>query len=179
MSTSPRHLAAGRAGFTLAEILILVLILAIMAAVVIPNIGSAADVELSSAAQVLVSDLENTRSMALTAQVPYSLIFNTTKTSYKVATDYAGGAYDTTTAVPNPARSNATYEVTPAALNGAQDVTVFDVEFGTSPFQTYVTFNSDGTATPAGYVTLKAGSSYIKVSVDDLTGAVTAASWHP
>ena len=179
MNTNLRHAATGRAGFTLAEILILVLILAIMAAVVIPNIGSAADSELSSATQVLMSDLENTRSLALTTQAPYSLLFNPGLTSYKVATNYAGGAYATTAAVPSPTQSKANYEVFPAALNGAQDVTVFAVSFGTTPVQTYVTFNSDGTATPAGYVTLQAGGSYMKVTVDDLTGAISAAPWHP
>ena len=179
MNTALRYLAMGRAGFTVAEILIVVLVLAIMAAIVIPSIGTSADAQLTSAAQVLVTDLENTRSLALTGQVPYTLLFNTTKTSYKVATDYAGGAYTATQAVPHPVQGHALFEVTPAALNGMQDVTVFEVKFGPSPYQTYVTFNSDGTAAPAGHVTFKAGGNYIKVSVDDLTGVVTAASWHP
>ena len=57
------------------ELLIVIAVLVIAAAIVIPSIGSAADTQAVSAARVLGSDLEVTRSLALTTQQPHSLVF--------------------------------------------------------------------------------------------------------
>ncbi len=158
------------AAFTLIEILIVVLVLAIVAAIIVPNIGTAADSQVVSAARVVQSDLEVARSLALTTQHSHSLVFSPDRRSYKVVADYGGGAYASAVAVTHPVDPSKTFEVTLASLNGMEAVTVFAVNFGG---QTYVTFQSLGDAVAPGSITLRAGDCEIVVSVEGLTGIVT------
>ena len=159
-----------RAAFTLVEILIVVLVLAIAAAIVIPNIGSANDSQATSAAAVLQSDLEVARSMAMTTQQPYSVVFSPDRLSYKVVANYTGVAYDAAVAVDHPVLKGKPYEVRLNGLSGAAGVTVTSVAFGG---QTYVTFLSLGDPVAGGSVVLCAGNCVVTVSVEGLTGIVS------
>jgi len=159
-----------RAAFTLVEILIVVLILAIAAAIVVPNIGSANDSQATSAAAVLRSDLEVARSLAMTTQQPYSVVFSPDRLSYKVVANYAGVAYAAAVAVDHPVIKGKKYEVRLNALNGAPGVSVTSVAFGG---QTFVTFQSLGDPVAGGSVVLRAGNCVVTVSVEGLTGIVS------
>ena len=117
----------------------------------------------------LQSDLEVARSLALTTQVPYSLIFSTDLQSYKVVANYAGTAYASTAAVNHPVNVGQTYEVKLSGLNKMSSVSVTNVNFGG---HTYVTFDSLGTPASAGTVTLQGGSVTMIVTVQSLTGIV-------
>ncbi len=161
-----------RAAFTLAEILIVCLVIVISALVIVPNIGSASNTQAVSAAAVLHSDLEVTRSLALTTQVPYSLVFSPDLQSYKVIANYTGTLYTSTTAVNHPVNIGQTYEVKLANLNKMSLVTVTNVNFGNL---TYVTFDSLGTPSSAGTITLQGGAVTMVVTVQSLTGVVTVA----
>jgi len=157
-------------GFTLVELLIVIAVLVIAAAIVIPSIGSAADTQAVSAARVLGSDLEVTRSLALTTQEPHSLVFSPDLQSYKVVANYGGEAYATVVAVPHPVTAGRQFDVTLARQNGMDAVRIAGVSFGGS---TYVTFDSQGEPSSAGAVTVESGQVQMQVSVAALTGAVT------
>ena len=159
-----------RAAFTLVEILIVVLLLAIAAAIVIPNIGSAAGSQATSAAVVLQADLEVARSMAMTTQQPHSVVFSPDRQSYKVVANYTGVAYASAVAVNHPVQKGKPYEIRLNGLNGAADVSVTSVVFGG---QTYVTFQSLGAPVAGGSVVLGAGNCVATVSVEGLTGIVS------
>jgi prepilin-type N-terminal cleavage/methylation domain-containing protein len=161
---------ADRPAFTFIEILLVVFVLAIAAAIIIPNIGSAADSQVVSAARIVQADLEVARSLAVTTQHPHSMVFSPDRRSYKVVADYDGGAYAAATAVAHPVNQGKQFEVALAALSGMDAVTVFAVNFGG---QTYVTFQSLGGPAAAGSITLRAGDSEMVVSVEGLTGIVT------
>jgi prepilin-type N-terminal cleavage/methylation domain-containing protein len=162
----------GAGGFSLIELIIVILILAIAAAVVVPQIGSAAESQVTGAARLVASDLEAARSLAVTTQQPHSLVFNPARTAYKVAQNYTGGEYVSTPAIAHPVRAGQVYEVDLARQNGMGRVTVTAVNFGGA---TYVTFNSRGEPSSAGQVTLQAAPFEMAVSVEALTGNIEVA----
>jgi prepilin-type N-terminal cleavage/methylation domain-containing protein len=160
------------AAFTLVEILIVVLVIAIGAAIVIPNIGTSANTAVVSAARVVQSDLEVARSLALTTQNPHSVVFSSDLQSYKVVMNYSGGPYASTLAVNHPVNQGQVYQVTLPALNGMSKVQVTNVTFGAG---TYVTFQSTGDPVTSGSITLKGGTVQMVITVEGLTGLVTVA----
>lgn len=157
--------------FTLIEILVVLVVLAIAAAVVIPKIGTAGDAQSVGAARVLQADLDMTRSLAVTSQTPHTLVFNADRTAYKVVANYVGGLYSLLTAVPHPVKAKKTFEVRLAGLNGMGKVRV-TAAFGTAGF---VTFSSQGDPSAAGTVTLQAGETEMQIQVQALTGRVSVA----
>ena len=157
-------------GFSLVEILVVIVILAIVAAVVIPNIGSGADSQAIGAARVVKSDLEVARSLAVTTQQPHSLVFSPDRQSYKVVANYAGGAYASAVAVAHPVVAKKAFEVNLVSLNGMSGVTVVSASFGGAA---YVTFNAQGDPSAGGIVTLRAGATQMQIEVAVLTGTVT------
>jgi type II secretion system protein H len=159
-----------RGGFTLVELLMVVAVLIIAAAIVIPNIGSAADAQAVSAARMLAADLEVARNLALKTQRPHTVLFRSDRQAYKVVADYGGEAYASATAVDHPVISGRTFEIVPADRNGTGAVEVLSVSFGGN---TYVTFNELGEPSAPGTITLQAGETQMQITVAGLTGSVT------
>lgn len=62
-------------GFTLAEVLLVVLLIAIAAMIAVPMIGSTDSMQIRSAANMIASDLEYAKSMAISRQENYSVVF--------------------------------------------------------------------------------------------------------
>lgn len=164
------HTMRTRSAFSLVELIVVVAILAIVAALVIPKIGSAGDSQAIAAATILKSDLEVTRSLALTTQQTHSLVFSSDRQSYKVVANYTGGDYAAATAVAHPVLAQQSFTVTLASKNGMSGVTVVSASFGGAA---YVTFSSQGEPSSAGTVTLRSGSTQMQVSIEVLTGTVT------
>ena len=63
-------------GFTLVEILIVVSILAIAAMIAIPMMSSAGSMQIRSAANMIAADLEYAKSMAISRQKIYTVVFD-------------------------------------------------------------------------------------------------------
>jgi len=156
--------------YTLAEMIVVVLVLAIAAAIVIGGIGTTKDSQAISAARVLASDMALARNLAVTTQVPHTVVFSSDLQSYKVVANYTGGGYALATAVEHPVRANERFEVRLASLNGMESVVVGPVSFGT-----YVTFDAEGDPSNGGSVTLRSGGTGMVISVEALTGAVSVA----
>jgi len=158
------------AAFTLVELLLVVAVLIIAAAIVLPNIGSAGDAQAKSAATVLTSDLELARDLALKTQCPHTVLFSSDEQSYKVVADYAGEAYAAAQAVEHPVVEGTLFEGTLAERNGMGGVSVTDVSFGGDAC---VTFNELGEPSAAGSVTVQAGRTQMRIAVTGLTGSVS------
>jgi len=170
MRSARRPASVGRCAFTLVELLIVVAVLVIAAAVVIPNIGSAADAQAMSAARVLAADIEMARSLALRSMRPHTVLFSDDLQSYKVVADYDGGSFAAAEAVPHPVTEGKRMETTLAERLGMDRVTVESVSFGGERF---VTFNELGEPSASGTVIVAAGDLEVEVAVAALTGTVT------
>src|SRR5687767_4923700 len=73
--------------FTLVEILVVVLIIGIAAAVIVPIMGSRDDLKVKSAARLLMADLIYAQNRAISTQQRHYVIFNdTAPQNYRLAT---------------------------------------------------------------------------------------------
>jgi len=163
-----------QAAFSLIEILMVLAILGIMAAIMVPSIGTTGDSQAASAVRVLQADLDLARSMALTTQQPYAVVFSTDLKSYKVVANYAGmgGDYSTVTAIDDPATPQKKRDVTLSVLNKMGLVAPVSLSLGG---KTYVKFLSQGDPEVGGTITVTAGKSAWTITIQPLTGMMTVA----
>ena len=168
------------AGFTLIEIIVVVVILSIAALIAVPMMSSAADVQVRSAANRLAADLEYAKNMAITHQRPFTVIFDTATTT---ANGYTIQNSAGTITHPLTQRD---FQVTFASEHGITRVRVISADFvGTdSTTADQVTFDYLGTphsgtaaANPlnSGTITLRdtAASFTLTVKVEPMTGYIT------
>jgi prepilin-type N-terminal cleavage/methylation domain-containing protein len=163
---SPRPGGAARrcarvAGFTLVEILVVVVILAIIAALAIPSLNGQSSMEVASAARILAADLEYAQEYAVTSQIPVTVEFNKDANTYRL--------YNASGNLTHPITKSA-YVVDYSGMRGFGGMDIVSASFGSLAS---VTYSELGTPTSNGDVTLKAGSKVFKVSVAAATGKVT------
>lgn len=171
-SKTPRDAA----GFTLIEIIIVVIILGIAAMMAVPMLSGAADMQVRSAANCIAADLDYAKSMAITHQKPYSVVFDTANESYEIR--------DVDGVIPNPVRPSELYVVDFSSDSNLSRVNIATVVFD-SPITHIVTFDYLGSpyaganlSNPlnAGKITLQAESFSLYVEVEPMTGYVTISS---
>lgn len=165
-----------RWGFTLIEILVVVVILGIAAAVIVPHIGSRSDLKATSAARLLMADLIYVQNRSISQQKWHYVEFDANTESYKVC-----DAMDPTATVithpvdqspfvvaigpsgPGPLRD----VMIDSALFDGQPVLAFD-EMGT-PYA-YNPATKVSTAMTSGTVGLKCKNMLLDVIVEPFTG---------
>ena len=156
----PPRSADSRA-FTLVEIMVVLVILAIGAAMVIPQVVSMSDLEAVSAARMLSCDLQYAQDTAITSQLPVTVSFDPTGESYEL-TNASGALIHPMT--------KSDYVVSFPAQRGLEELDVVSANFGGSAS---VTFDELGSPDNGGSVVLQAGPHRYRVSVADATGKVT------
>jgi prepilin-type N-terminal cleavage/methylation domain-containing protein len=155
-----------RAGFTLAEMLMVLLVLAIATAMVLPY-RSTTETPAQSAAQEAASDLQYAQSLAITTQAPITVAFSTANRSYTVSNQSG--------TLTHPMTGRA-YVIDFRTARGFQNVVVQNPAFGAG---SSVTFDATGAPDNAGSVTLRAAGSAYCLSVAAATGNVTVARSGP
>lgn len=149
-------------GFTLIEILIVIVILAIAAMTAIPMMGSAASVQIRSAANMIAADLEYAKSLAISKGQNFSMIFDEGAESYRIA-DQDGNT------ISHPVKKGFDY-VIDFQDEGLGRVEIADADFdGASQVQ----FDYLGSPDNGGAVHLQAGTMSATVSVEPVTGYIT------
>jgi prepilin-type N-terminal cleavage/methylation domain-containing protein len=159
-------------GFTLIEVLVVVMILAIIGAVTIPMMSSNDDAECQAGARALISDLELAQSAALARQASVALVFSDDCQSYKVvlADGQSLDDYGSLLALPHPLEPTKAYEVHLSADMQLPSLQVGAASFGGA---CYVVFNSFASPDSGGSVILTSGDATLTVSVESITGRVS------
>ena len=156
-------------GFTVIEILIVVVILAIAAMTAIPMMSSAGSVQIRSAANMVAADLEYAKSMAIARGQNFSVVFDKDTDSYSIK-DKTGNV------IAHPVKKGSNY-VIGLRDKGLDKVDITDVDFdGTSTVKfDYLGSprNAAGNPLGSGVITLRAGGATIRITVEPVTGFIS------
>jgi prepilin-type N-terminal cleavage/methylation domain-containing protein len=152
-----------RRGFTLVELLIVLVILSIVGLTAIPMMSSAADIQIRSATNMIAADIEYARSMAISRGQDYSVVFDKDADSYKIV-DPNG------TVIQHPVKKGFTYEVNFRKESRLSRVDIASADFNGT--QT-VTFDCLGSPVNGGSVSLQAGAVTATISVEPVTGFIS------
>ena len=161
-SAHPAALRRADRGFTIIEILIVVVILAIAAMTAIPMMSSAGSVQVRSAANMIAADLEYAKSLAITKGQDFTVVFDTSGDSYRIEDQYG-------TTISHPVKKGFNY-VIDIQNEGLDRVDITGAAFGGSP---EVTFDYLGSPLNGGSVTIQGGGRTVTISVEAVTGYVT------
>ena len=161
-------------GFTLVELVIVMMIMAILAAIAVPLYTSAASVQLKTAANMIASDLEYAKSMAMSTGRNYSVVFDTSTSveGYRIR--------DANGDVNHPVHIGAKYVVSFAGdsrLNKVDIVSAnFDSKNGVRFDYLGAPYAWDGSSASSlnnGSVQLRAEGNPMTVRVEPVTGYVS------
>jgi len=150
-------------GFTLAELMVVVVIIGLTAGMVIPYASSAGDTAALAGARLMVCDLQYAQNTAITTQAPVTITFNAAGNSYTLSN--ASGP------LIHPMTKQA-YVVDFPAQRGFEGLDIVSADFNAT---TSVTFDEFGSPDNAGSITLQAGSQSYEITVAGATGNVTVA----
>ncbi|MBI1367443.1 MAG: prepilin-type N-terminal cleavage/methylation domain-containing protein [Planctomycetes bacterium] len=151
-------------GFTLIEVLVVVIILGIAGAIVVPHMLEAGTLSIQAAARMIISDVLYAQNEAIARQATYKVVFDAANNSYRL-TD----ANDVTLS---------------AAWRGGAFVVDFDQDRRFSGVQitkvdfaggNTVSFDELGAPSTGGTVELSADGHQYRVTVTAFTGRVTVA----
>lgn len=169
-----KNFSPGR-GFTLVEILMVVVILGLVGAIVIPQVGSRNDIIVAAAARVVVADLIYAQNRAINSQQKQYIIFS--GQTYSLQTKSGS----TMTTIKNPITHNNYSQA--FSVNGTtfERVKINQSKFGAAGSMAYDELGSplafDGTNTTAlisaGTIQLSCGSASLTINVQPFTGETT------
>jgi prepilin-type N-terminal cleavage/methylation domain-containing protein len=159
-------------GFTLIELIIVVVIISIAALTAVPMMSSAASVQIRSAANMISADLEYAKSMAISRGQKFSVVFDKNTESYRIE-DQDGNV------IPHPVKKGFSYVINFQNDGRLNKVDIFDADFdGTSEVKfDYLGSPYNGNTPPAplnsGVISLQAGGVTATVSVEPVTGFIS------
>lgn len=163
---------ARRGGFTLVEILVVVVILAIAAMMAIPMMSSASSVQLRSAANMIAADLEYAKSMAISTGQNFSVVFDEAAESYSIE-DQNGSV------VGHPVKKGFDYTIDFSSDARLSEVDILDADFDSTSTVTFdylgSPYSGSGTGNPlnSGVIRLKADDFSRTITVEPVTGFVS------
>jgi prepilin-type N-terminal cleavage/methylation domain-containing protein len=159
-------------GFTVVELLVVLMILVIVAMVAIPMAGSAAGVQVRSAANMIAADLEYAKSMAIARAQNFSVVFDSSQESYQIE-DSTG------TVIAHPVKKGSNY-VVDLPGEGLDKVNIVSALFdstGTVKFDYFGSpYNGNDSPLNSGVITLQTGVVTITIAVEPVTGFISIAN---
>ena len=171
-----------RAGFTLVEILCVVVIVGIAAAVVVPQISSRDDLKAAASARVLMADLIYAQNRAITLQQAQYIRFDGTNQEYRLLTgpgitmiqhpvnktDYVVRFGESGSGSMRETRLLATRFV---GMSGNVQLALAFDELGT-PLACNLADNSTETLR-SGYIQIQCGTQKLQINVEPYTGQIS------
>ena len=161
-------------GFTVIEILIVVVIIGIAAMMAIPMMTSAASMQIRSAANMIAADLEYAKSMAISRGQIFSVVFDKAAESYRIENQDGN-------VIAHPVKKGFDYVVDFRNDSRLDKVDIADVDFDPASSHT-ITFDylgspysGSGTSNPlnSGVITLQAGGTTTTITVEPVTGFIS------
>ncbi len=162
-----------RHGFTMIEMVVVMAILAIAAAIVVPMMSSAGTMQLRAAVNMVAADLEYAKSMSISRGQRYSVVFDKNNETYRIVDDSG-------TTIQHPIKKGTfLYVIDFRADSRLSQVDIVDANFdGTDRVSfDYMGSPSNG-GSPAGplnsgVVMLRAGGATRTINVEPVTGYVS------
>lgn len=149
-------------GFTLVEIIIVVVILSIAAMTAIPLMSSASSVQIRSAANLIAADLEYAKSMAISRGQNYYVRFNESANSYQIEDQ-------DNNVIQHPVKKGFNY-----VMNFTNDKRVGKVDITNVSFPSdIVRFDCLGSPDNGGVITINADGTTATISVEPVTGYIS------
>jgi prepilin-type N-terminal cleavage/methylation domain-containing protein len=164
---------ARASAFTMIELMVVLVILAIAAATVVPMMSSAASMQIRTAASMIATDLEYAKSMAISRGQWFSVWFDTTNESYQIE--------DQDGVILHPVKKGFPYVIDFQNDSRLNKVNIVSADFDPGSNQT-ISFDylgsphsGDGAANPlnSGVISLQAGGSTRTVTVEPVTGYIS------
>ena len=150
-------------GFTVVEIVIVLMIISIAALAAVPMMSSASSVQIRSASSMIAADLEYAKSMAISRGQHYSVVFDQNADSYWI--EDQGG-----TVIEHPVKKGFDYLVDFQSDTRLSRVDITGANFGGNPD---VEFDSLGSPDSGGAVLLQAGGTTVTITVEPITGYIS------
>ncbi len=156
-------------GFTMIEILVVVVIIGIAAMLVVPMMSAAASMQIRSAAKMIAADLEYAKSMAISRQKIYAVVFDDSAESYQIE--------DPNGIIAHPVRKGFQYVVNFSNDSRLDKVDIANVDFDSTSKVKFDYLgspkNGSGTDLNSGVITLQAGGTSITINVEPVTGFIS------
>ena len=156
-------------GFTMVEILIVVVVMAIAAMIAIPMVSSADSLQVSSAANTISADIEYAKSMAIKTGRTFSVVFDSSTESYRIEDQDDN-------VIEHPVKKGFDYIVDFRAESRLDKVNIVSADFDSTSEVKFdylgSPYNGGDVTLNSGLVTLSAGSSTATVSVEPVTGFI-------
>ena len=150
-------------GFTIVEIVIVVVIISIAALVAIPMMSSAASLQIRSAANMIAADLEYARSMAISRGQNFSVEFDENTERYRIK-DQAGNV------ISHPVKKGFNYEIDFKNDSRLNRVDITNVDFNMT---SSVQFECLGSPDNGGTVIIQAEGITKTITVEPVTGFIS------
>ena len=155
--------------FTLTEVLIVITIMGIAAAVIVPQMLNAGTLHVQAAARSIVSDLLVAQNEAVVRQAPRQMIFSTANNQYTLADSDDN-------AISAPWGQGGKYVVSFSKDNRFRNVQIQNVAFGSDEDSQHIlSFDELGVPGSGGTVDVVSGTTRYRITVAAFTGKVTVA----
>jgi len=162
-------------GFTLVEIMVVVIVIGIMGLIAVPMISSAGSIQVRSAANKLAADMEYAKSMAISRQRGYRVVFDTSNNQYQIEQkDGSNWAV-----IKHPVETHKDFIVDYGSESRLRQVGISAASFGSGSTVIFDYLGSpldasENALTSAGTVTLATDSGMsMQVTVEAVTGFIS------
>lgn len=162
-------------GFTLVEIIVVVVIIGFAAMMAIPLMSSAGSIQVGSAAEAIAADLEYAKSLAITKLQVYTVVFDTAAESYSIL-DQGGNV------IKHPVKKGFDFIVDFKASSRLDKVDIVDADFDNTSEINFdylgSPYNGDSPPGPlnSGVITLDGAGRIITINIEPVTGYISVSN---
>jgi prepilin-type N-terminal cleavage/methylation domain-containing protein len=157
-------------GFTVIELVIVVIIIAIAAMTAIPLVTSADSFQIRSAANMIAADLEYAKTISISRGQSFSVVFDKTTETYRI--EDQGG-----TVITHPVKKGFDYIVNFQNDSRLSKVDIFDVDFDTTSEIKFdylgSPYNGNDNPMNSGVISLRAGQMTATINIEPVTGFIS------